>query len=395
MPFTRVASDSDSNSDQSTVNPEPSPEPTPDPETAGRLVLRISEFAIEGRPVRIGEIPSGHINSTFRVGVQRDDGSSPEFILQRINPRVFPDPEAVMGNVERVSHHVVRRLEARDPAQAARSLRLCPARDGRSHVIDEAGDLWRCFHAIEGCRTHDVVGTPRQAFEAARAFGEFQELVSDFPAGELAETIPHFHDTPRRYRRLLEVAGADPHGRVRDVAGELDFLRERAGDFGRVVDGLRDGSIPRRVTHNDTKINNVMFDTATDRAVCVIDLDTVMPGSLLYDFGDLVRTSASPASEDERDLSKITLRMPVLEELAAGYLSATSGFLLPSERSLLGFSAWLITLELAVRFLTDHLEGDVYFRSKRAGHNLDRCRVHLKLAEAIEAKMDAIERVLK
>lgn len=371
---------------------ESSPEPAP--ETVRTVVRQISEFATGGEAVAVGEIPSGLINATFRVTVRRPDGDRADFILQRVNARVFADPQAVMGNVERVTRHVAGRLAAEDPARLERSLRLCPTRDGRPFRIDGAGDLWRCFPAIAGCRTHDVVGTPRQAGEAARAFGEFQRLLSDLPACELVETIPRFHDTPHRYARLREVAAADPCGRSGGVGGELAFLRERADDLGRIVDGLADGTIPRRVTHNDTKINNVLFDIDRDVAVCVIDLDTVMPGSLLHDFGDLVRSSVNPAGEGERDLTRVGVRMPVFEALAAAYLEELGDELWPRERELLAESARLITLELAIRFLTDHLEGDRYFRSVRPGQNLDRCRAQLRLAGEMEARMDEMERIV-
>ena len=340
-----------------------------------------ARFAIEGEFVSGEEIVSGHINTTYRAAYAAADGSVRRYILQRINDHVFKDPAAVMRNVTRVTRHIGGKV-----AFGAQTLRLFPARDGTSWTTGPDGGVWRCYNCLEGCVTHDVVETPEQAYQAARAFGAFQELVSDLPAGELAETIPDFHDTRKRFARLLEVAAADPCGRLETARREFEFILAREADAGRLLGLHEAGEIPLRVIHNDTKINNVMVDAATGEAVCVIDLDTVMPGLSLYDFGDLVRSSVSPAAEDETDLSKVEMRMPVFEALVEGFLSTAGGFLNDVEIEHLAFAGKLLTFEVGIRFLTDFLEGDVYFKTHRPGHNLDRCRTQLALVARMEER---------
>lgn len=341
-------------------------------------------FAVWGKFLDGVEIPAGHINTTYRASYQQDDGSIRRYIIQAINSRVFKDPCAVMRNVETVTRHINERVLRMKQDVRGQTLNLLPARDGRSWVEDDRGTIWRCYNFIEGCVTYDTVENPRQAYQAAFAFGAFQDLVSDLDASLIAETIPDFHDTRKRFSRLLEVAADDPHRRLDSVRAEFEFILKRESVTGLLVDLAAAGKVPIRVTHNDTKFNNVMIDEKTDEAVCVIDLDTVMPGLALYDFGDLVRSATNPAAEDERDLSKVKMEMPLFEALVEGYLDAAANFLKPAEIENLVHSGRLITLELAIRFLTDHLEGDLYFKIHRPGHNLDRCRTQLKLVESME-----------
>ena len=362
-----------------------------EPDVSRAIAAIAHQFAIEGDFVQGEEIQSGHINSTFRVTFEGVNGTHHRYILQRINANVFKDPMAVMRNVECVTRHINWKVLRVKKDLGGQTLNLYPGRGGKFWVAGPNGGVWRCYNCIEGCHTYDIVENTRQAYQAARAFGSFQDLVSDLPPEEIEETIPHFHHTRRRYQRLMEVAAADPCGRAGSVAAELDFIRQREGDVDRVLDGMARGEIPQRITHNDTKINNVMIDEETDEAVCVIDLDTVMPGSVLYDFGDLARTATSPAAEDEQDLTKVRMRMPMFEALVEGYLESASAFLTEAEVSLLAFSCKLITLEIGMRFLTDHLEGDVYFKTHRPDHNLDRARTQLKLVEEIEAHLPAME----
>ena len=218
--------------------------------------------------------------------------------------------------------------------------------------------------------------------------------MADLPGGRLTETIPDFHHTPKRLARFERALKADAHGRAKDVAREIDFVLARAKEVSVVTDAIAKGEIPERVTHNDTKLNNVLLDNTTQEGICVIDLDTVMPGSVLYDFGDLVRTSTSPAAEDETDLSKVGMQMPMFEALAEGYLATARSFLTPRERELLPFGGKLMTFEVGLRFLTDWLEGDTYFKVKRPGHNVDRCRTQFRLVESIEAQMPAMQAVI-
>lgn len=354
----------------------------------------VSQFAISGELIGSEVIESGHINATYIASFQKRDGRVERYILQRINGDVFLDPPAVMRNVEMVTRHINEKVMRMKRDQGGQTLSLYPARSGQFYITGKGGGLWRCYNFIEGCKTYDIVENTRQAYQAAHAFGSFQDLVADIALDEIHETIPDFHHTPKRFQRLMEVAEQDSHGRRVDVQPELDFVKEREGIVSKLIDLKEAGMLPERVTHNDTKINNVMMDIATDEAVCVIDLDTVMPGLSLYDFGDLVRTAVSPAAEDERDLSKVEMRMPMFEALAQGYVDACS-CLSDMEIKHLVFSGKLISLEIGMRFLTDHLEGDVYFKTHREGHNLDRARTQFKLVELIEAAEPEMERFVQ
>jgi hypothetical protein len=238
-----------------------------------------------------------------------------------------------------------------------------------------------------------VVDGPDVAYEAARLFGLFQKVLIDFPEPRLVETIPHFHDTPRRFAALERAIAEDRCGRAAGCRAEIAFALARKDTTGVLLDLHRAGAIPERVTHNDTKINNVLMDRVTCRALCIIDLDTVMPGLSLYDFGDLVRSSVSPAAEDETDLSRVSVRMPIYDALARGYLSAARSFLTEAEKAHLTFSGNLITFECGIRFLADHLNGDTYFKIDREGHNLDRCRTQFRLVEEIETHASEMDRI--
>jgi hypothetical protein len=349
-----------------------------------------NQFAVSGQLIDGHEIDSGHINLTYCGTFRQPDGSVQRYIFQSINRNVFKDPYGVMENVERVTRHINSKVLRSKKDLGGQTLNLFPARAGGSWVEDANGGVWRCYNFIEGCVTYDVVENTRQAYQAARAFGSFQDLVSDLNAAWIKETIPDFHHTRKRFQRLQEVAKADPRGRLASVRAEFDFVCARESVTGILLDELAAGRIPLRVTHNDTKINNVMIDSETDEAVCVIDLDTVMPGLALYDFGDLVRSATSPAAEDETDLSKVQMQMPLFEALVEGYLDSASEFINDVEIRYLPHAGKLMTLEVGIRFLTDHLEGDVYFKTHRPNHNLDRCRTQLKLVECIEAQENAM-----
>lgn len=349
-----------------------------------------SQFAIAGDYVGGEEIESGHINSTYIASFKRSDGRVDRYILQRINDQVFKKPLAVMQNVEMVTRHINQKVMRTKHDQGGQTLNLYPARDGKFYITGEGGGLWRCYNFIEGCRTYDIVENTRQAYQAASAFGSFQDLVSDITIEDIQETIPNFHNTPKRFERLMQIAEQDPKDLGHTVQVELEFIRQREGVVSKLLDLHQAGLIPERVTHNDTKINNVMMDIESDEAVCVIDLDTVMPGFSLYDFGDLVRTAVSPAAEDEKDLHKVLVRMPMFEALAKGYIDACE-CLCETEIENLAFAGKLISLETGIRFLTDYLEGDVYFKIHREGHNLDRARTQLKLVEEIESHESEME----
>jgi hypothetical protein len=350
-----------------------------------------NQFAVQGEFMLGEEIDSGHINSTYRATYRQKNGCEHRYVFQAINRNVFKDPYAVMQNVERVTRHINSRVLRLKKDLGGQTLNLFPARTGGSWVEDDHGTVWRCYNHIEGCVTYDVVENTRQAYQAARAFGSFQDLVSDLDANGISETIPDFHHTRKRFARLMEVAAADPLGRLDSVRAEFEFVKARESLTGILLDLVDDGEIPVRVTHNDTKINNVMIDAGSDEAVCVIDLDTVMPGLALYDFGDLVRSATSPAAEDETDLSKVEMQMPMFEALVEGYLDAAGEFINDTEVEYLTHAGKLMTLEVGIRFLTDFLEGDVYFKTHHARHNLDRCRTQFKLVERIEAREDEMQ----
>jgi len=347
--------------------------------------FRIHGSYLENRPYG-----NGHINDTL-VAAFSQSGTRVRYIFQRINGRIFKDPEAVMDNILRVTGEARRQLiKAGVPDTSRRTLSVIPATDGRPFHKDEKGGYWRCYPFIENARTYDIIQNTRQAYEAARAFGEFQNLVAGLGGPRLHETIPNFHNTRSRFERLKELAEADPHGRLASAAPEWEFLRERECLVDVLLNLQADGRIPERITHNDTKLNNVMIDDAMETGICVIDLDTVMPGLALYDFGDMVRTATSPAAEDEPDVTMVRMQMPMFEALVRGYLSTAGAFLNEIEKSHLAFSGKLIALEIGMRFLTDHLEGDIYFKTKRPGHNLDRCRTQLALVKSIEEQEEAM-----
>ncbi len=353
------------------------------------------QFRIAGDFRSAGPYGSGHINDTYAVAFDQA-GVGVRYILQRINHAIFKDPAGVMRNIERVTAHLRASLAARQaPDVTRRALTLVPACSGPNWHVDPEGNHWRCYLFIEKATTYDQIQTPAQARAAARAFGEFQGLLADLPPPRLIDTIPGFHHTRRRFDALRGAIEADSCNRASEVKAEIAFALGREAMVDVLLNGQARGLIPERVTHNDTKLNNVMLDDATGEGVCVIDLDTVMPGLALYDFGDMCRTATRPTPEDERDLSKVEMRMDMFEALVEGYLGAAGRFLAPAERDHLAFSAGLITFEIGLRFLTDYLQGDVYFKTRRPGHNLDRCRVQFKMLESFERRSEEMERVVR
>lgn len=334
---------------------------------------------------------SGHINDTYCIWIDQA-GIRIRYIMQRLNHNVFRQPIPLMENVCRVTEHALSRLQAEGNKEAyRRTLTLVPAMTGKPYGIDADGNCWRVYPFIERARTYDQIETPDQCIAAAKAFGEFQKLTADLPGEPLFETIPGFHNTKSRFAALLAAIEEDKMGRAKDVQKEIDFYLARKADANLVVDYLESGELPLRCTHNDTKLNNVMLDDVTGEGICVIDLDTTMPGSAIYDFGDMIRTATSPAAEDEKDTSKVTMRMFMFEALVKGYLSSASSFLTPLERSLLPFSGKLLTMECGIRFLTDYLSGDVYFKIHRPEHNLDRTRTQMALVESTEKQLPEMQ----
>jgi Ser/Thr protein kinase RdoA (MazF antagonist) len=345
------------------------------------------QFQLAGEFLQAEPFGSGHINDTYRFTLERA-GARRRYILQRLNTAVFQNPAAVMENIRRVTAHLGAKVSGA-PDAARRLLTLVPARDGKSFYCDADGNWWRVFPFIERTRAVDVVESPAQAFAAARAFGQFQKLLADLPAPRLHDTIPDFHHTPKRFAALEKAVAADACNRAASAKPEIEFARRQQA----ICRVLLDANLPERVTHNDTKLNNVLLDDATGEGVCVIDLDTVMPGLALHDFGDLVRSLTNPAAENERDLARVEMQFPVFAALLRGYLAAAD-FLTPAEKKLLPMAGQLISFELGLRFLTDYLAGDTYFKTQRAGENLDRCRVQFKLFESLRRQEPAMHQLV-
>jgi len=343
-----------------------------------------------------GAIPhgKGHINDTYIVRCEKGDRALRPYILQRINHRIFKDPIRLMENIERVTSHLRRTIAAAGGDPQRETLNLILTREGAIYHRTSGGDYWRAYHFIAGAQTFDIAPSPQHIYHASRAFGRFQRLVSDLPPGQLHETIPDFHHTPKRFQALVEAVQRDTCNRASSARAEIAFAEKRSKETGILLDLLAQGRLPRRVTHNDTKFNNVLIDDLTGEGVCVIDLDTVMPGLSLYDFGDSVRSGANPAAEDERDLSKVTVDVQTFDRFVSGYLDAVRDLLTPIEVDLLTFSARIMTLECGIRFLTDYLSGDVYFKTRRESQNLDRSRTQFKMVQDMEDKADLLTRVV-
>ena len=357
---------------------------------------RISRhFQIYGEILHAEPLKIGHINETYTATYDQG-GMRVRYIHQKLNRNVFKNPAGVMKNLMRVTSHLRKKLEARNVADLTRrALVVIPTRDGKACLENGQKDVWRTFVFVEGVQTHEAVQSPAQAFQAGKAFGEFQSLLVDLPGGRLVETIPDFHNTRKRFDNFQKAVQADHFNRAAGVRREIEFAHKREPMVGVILDALARGQIPERITHNDTKFNNVMMDVVTGEALCIVDLDTVMPGCALYDFGDMVRTTTSPTLEDELDLSKVTMQMPMFKMLARGYYSTAGQFLTKREKQLVAFSGKLIAFEIGLRFLTDYLSGDVYFRTHRPDHNRDRCRTQFKLVDSIERQEATMQKFVE
>lgn len=355
----------------------------------------VAHFDFRGRFLRADRCDNGHINDTYIIVIEQPDGSTRRYILQRINHNVFKSPEDVMRNIRLVTQHLRSKVVQSGGDPEREIINLIPTTEGAYLYKHTRGDFWRAYLFVEGAQTYEAVEEPTHFRSAGEAFGRFQSRLSDFPADTLTETIPKFHDTPSRFADLMKAVELDAANRANEVRKDILFAEERAADASIVVNLLKDEEIPLRVIHNDTKLNNVLIDDATGKGICVLDLDTVMPGSTLYDFGDAIRFGASSAAEDERDLSKVAIDLELYRQFTRGYLSCARDFLTPRELELLPFSAKLITFELGMRFLTDHLNGDSYFRIHRPGHNLDRARAQFRLALDMEQKLDQMHSIVE
>ena len=349
-----------------------------------------------GAPVvgalRYGE---GHINDTFVVHTQPEDCCCRRFILQRMSSAAFKHPDELMENIIGVTEYLGRQIEKSGGDRDREAMWVIRPRSGEPYFTDSAGGAWRVYPFVERTVCYQAAETAELFAASGRAFGRFQRLLGDYPAQTLHETIPNFHNTEDRLAKLKEAVKADPLGRAKDCGPEIRFVLEREADCSVALDAMRAGTLPLRVTHNDTKLNNVLLDEKTNEGICIIDLDTVMPGLVLYDFGDSIRFGANHCAEDETDLSKVNLDIELFAVYTAAFLEGTGGTLSNAEIAYLPWGAKLMTLECGIRFLTDYLVGDQYFHISRERHNLDRCRTQFKLVSDMEAHWSELEGIVK
>lgn len=353
----------------------------------------IAQFQIEGKVQSYERYGNGHINDTFVV-VFFDNLEKRRYILQRINHNVFKDPEKLMFNIVQVTSFLRNEVKKQGGDELREVLNVINTRDGKSFYLDSEGSFWRMYLFIEDASCFEKVDKPEDFYQSAVAFGRFQNLLSTFDVSSLYEVIPDFHNTRLRYQRFLQAVKEDKCNRVKAVKEEIEFFINRKADMECCKNYLDEGKLPLRVTHNDTKLNNVMIDNKTGKGLCVIDLDTVMPGLSIFDFGDSIRFGANTAIEDEKDLSKVSLDLNLFELYVKGYLRGCEGSLTDTEIFMLPHGAKTMTLECGMRFLTDYLEGDVYFRIHREEHNLDRCRTQMALVLDMERKWKEMNEVI-
>ena len=355
----------------------------------------VPEFAVEGTLVEAVPYGSGHINDTIRVTCALESGGQKRYILQRMNDSIFRKPAELMENVMNVTAYLRKKILERGGDPDRETLTVIPTRAGEPFLKDEEGDFWRMFLFVEGASSRDMVRTPEDFYNSAVAFGNFQFLLKDYPAKTLHETIPNFHNTVSRFADFKKAVEEDVCGRAKEVREEIRFALEREADTHVICDALADGTIPLRVTHNDTKLNNILIDDRTGKAICVIDLDTVMPGSALYDYGDSIRFGASTGAEDEKNLELVSCDLGLFEIYTKGFVEGCGKSLTQKEIRMLPVGAKLMTLECGMRFLADYLQGDIYYKIHRPEHNLDRARTQFKLVADMERKWDRMARIVE
>lgn len=355
-------------------------------QTYAKIDEAAAQFAIEGKLIEKSPYGNGHINDTFLLIYELSDGSQKRYILQRMNHLIFKNPQQLMENVVNVTEYLRKIILSQGGDPERETLNVVKTRNGNHYYVDETQNYWRVFLFIENTICMEQVESPKDFYDSAVAFGNFQKMLADYPAGKLYETIPNFHNTPSRFQNLLKAIKEDKLGRADKIKAEIDFALAREKDTSTLTGLLQEGKLPLRVTHNDTKLNNILFDADSKKALCIIDLDTVMPGLSHYDFGDSIRFGASTGAEDETDLSKVEMDLALFEAFSKGYLEGCAGSLTEKEIETLPMGAKLMTYECGIRFLTDYLEGDVYFKIHRQEHNLDRTRTQFKLVADMEKK---------
>ena len=363
-------------------------------EISNKVHEAIDGFKLPGELKECIRYGSGHINDTYRLTYETPQGTK-RYILQRMSKSIFKKPVELMENVSGVTAWLRKKIidNCGDPDRE--TLTLVKSNDGVPYFVDSTGEYWRVYLFIEGATCYDAVKDDNDFYQSAVAFGHFQRLLADYPAETLHETIKDFHNTPDRLEKFKKAVAEDICGRAASVQKEIDFILEREELTHALYDLQLDGRLPLRVTHNDTKLNNIMIDDETGKAICVIDLDTVMPGLTANDFGDSIRFGASTALEDEQDLSKVSCDLHLFDVYARGFIEGCGGALTDLEIDMLPMGAILMTFENGIRFLTDHLEGDHYFHIHREGHNLDRCRTQLTLVKDMQEKLPQMNAIIQ
>ena len=351
-------------------------------------------FALEGKYLRYEVLNSGHINSTYRVYFFRG-GEEKDYIIQKVNTYVFTEPEKVMENISAVTEFIRAKIKATGVTAKRSVLHYSKTEHDEYHTTMPDGGFWRCCRFIDGSVSFTQTDDLKIIEESGKAFGEFQNYLAQFDASKLTETIARFHDTPNRFANFKAALEKDEFNRAKDCQKEIEFVLSHENTYGIAMQGLKDGSLPLRVTHNDTKLNNILMDDKTGKARAVIDLDTIMPGSMLFDFGDSIRFGASTAAEDEKDLSKVHFDINLFKAYAEGYCGAVKDSITKREAELLPYGSYLMTIECGMRFLTDYLSGDTYFATKYEGHNLVRCRTQIQLAAEMEAQFEQMSAIIK
>lgn len=355
----------------------------------------LSRFGLPDNDFEIEPLDSGHINSTMKITYGNKEGCK-EYTLQAVNTYVFRNPVAVMENIQDITDHIKDKLISSGCTDYKRRvLRFKKTESGQNYLFDDNDVFWRCYRYINNSRTYNTVNDTRLLYNAGKAFGDFQKYLSDFQMDRLHETIPDFHNTRKRLDDLFKAVEDDPCGRVAELGEEIEFFRERRENASYLTDMVKTGEMPLRVTHNDTKYNNVLLDIDTGEAICVIDLDTVMPGLAVYDFGDAIRYAASTAAEDEKDLSLVHIDLECFEAFTKGFIGASGGFFTKNEIDNMANGAMYITLELASRFLLDYIKGDKYFKIHYPGQNLDRARNQMQLVRDMEEHLDEMNAIVQ
>ena len=354
----------------------------------------ISRFAYKGTPVSTKECNNGHINSTYFIDCVEENGAKHRYVLQAINTAIFKNPDHVMENIVGVTAHIRSKLRAEGKDTEQGAVNIIYTKDGHYAYEAPDGKYWRTYVFVEG-NNYQSADSPALMEKVGKAFGHFQMQLADYDASKLYETIPNFHNTVSRIADFKKAVADDLEGRASEIPEDIKFILDREDKCSYIMDGIASGKLPLRVTHNDTKLNNIMMDPETDEGRCVIDLDTVMPGSVLADFGDAIRFGASSAAEDETDLDKVFVRLEMFEGFAKGFVEGLEGSLTKDEVLSLPMGAYILTLEQAMRFLGDYLNGDTYFRVHYPAHNLDRARNQMKLVADMETKMDEMNSIIK